>query len=56
MEDFYDAEKAAIIAMGFCYPGKGKTGDLPPRKECAPLWHSKLLDKINNDVFYFINR
>jgi len=32
--------------MGFCYPGKGKSGDLPPRKECAPLWHKKLFDKM----------
>jgi len=29
--------------MGFCYPGKGKSGDLAPRPECAPLWHEKLL-------------
>ncbi|MBX2843055.1 MAG: uracil-DNA glycosylase family protein [Flammeovirgaceae bacterium] len=41
---FYDTEKIAIIPMGFCYPGKGKSGDLPPRKECAPLWHQSLLD------------
>jgi len=34
----------AIVPMGFCYPGKGKTGDLPPRKECAPLWHSAIFD------------
>jgi len=53
-EDFYDAEKIAIIPMGFCYPGKGKTGDLPPRKECAPLWHSQLLDKINDDVLVLL--
>ena len=32
--------------MGFCYPGKGKSGDLPPRKECAPLWHEALLDEL----------
>ncbi|MEL6867955.1 MAG: uracil-DNA glycosylase family protein [Bacteroidota bacterium] len=42
-EDFYDIQKIAIIPMGFCYPGKGKSGDLPPRKECAPQWHSALL-------------
>jgi uracil-DNA glycosylase len=42
---FYDERKIAIIPMGFCYPGKGKSGDLPPRKECAPLWHPKLLAK-----------
>ena len=34
--------------MGFCYPGKGKSGDLPPRKECAPLWHKKVLDLISD--------
>jgi uracil-DNA glycosylase len=32
--------------MGFCFPGKGKSGDLPPRAECAPLWHTKLLSKM----------
>jgi len=36
---FYQPDNFAILPMGFCYPGKGKTGDLPPRKECAPLWH-----------------
>ena len=34
--------------MGFCYPGKGNTGDLPPRPECAPLWHDKVLKKLPN--------
>jgi len=48
-EDFYNTEKVAIIPMGFCYPGKGKTGDLPPRKECAPLWHPQLW-KLLKDV------
>lgn len=42
-DTFYDEKKIAIIPMGFCYPGKGKSGDLPPREECAPLWHEKLL-------------
>jgi len=45
---FYDPTKIAIIPMGFCYPGKGKSGDLPPRKECAPLWHEQLLKKLQN--------
>ena len=44
--EFYDQERIAIIPMGFCYPGKGKSGDLPPRKECAVLWHQKLLDHL----------
>ena len=47
-EDFYDESKFAIMPMGFCYPGKGKTGDLPPRPECAPKWHNTLLDQMPN--------
>ena len=47
-EIFYDAKKVAIVPMGFCYPGKGKTGDLPPRKECFDLWHSKILAEMPN--------
>ncbi|MDD1783853.1 uracil-DNA glycosylase family protein [Enterovibrio sp. ZSDZ35] len=38
-ERFYDPEQVAIMPMGFCYPGRGKSGDLPPRPECAPKWH-----------------
>jgi uracil-DNA glycosylase len=34
--------------MGFCYPGKGKSGDLPPRKECATLWHDQVFDTMKN--------
>jgi uracil-DNA glycosylase family 4 len=45
-ETFYDSSKIAIVPMGFCYPGKGKGGDLPPRKECAPLWHQQLLEQL----------
>lgn len=41
-ESFYDATRIAIIPMGFCYPGKGQSGDLPPRKECAEHWHRPL--------------
>jgi uracil-DNA glycosylase len=42
-ETFYDAAKVALVPMGFCYPGKGTSGDLPPRPECAPLWHERIL-------------
>lgn len=42
-ETFYDATRVAIVPMGYCYPGRGKSGDLPPRKECAELWHARLL-------------
>lgn len=41
-EQFYDASRVAIIPTGLCYPGKGNHGDLPPRPECAPLWHPRL--------------
>ncbi len=41
-ETFYDESLIAITPMGFCYPGKGPSGDLPPRPECAPLWHARL--------------
>lgn len=40
---FYDASRIAILPMGFCYPGTGKSGDLPPRPECAPAWRAPLL-------------
>ena len=43
-EEFYDAEKFAIVPMGFCFPGQGaKGGDLPPRRECAPAWRAPLM-------------
>ncbi len=42
-ERFYDQRHIAIIPAGFCYPGTGPGGDLPPRPECAPLWHPQLL-------------
>lgn len=41
-EQFYDESRIAIVPTGFCYPGKGAHGDLPPRPECAPLWHPVL--------------
>jgi uracil-DNA glycosylase len=41
--EFYDAAKVALVPMGFCYPGTGASGDLPPRPECAPLCHDKVL-------------
>lgn len=43
-ETFYDPAQVAIMPTAFCYPGKGKSGDLPPRRECAPAWHPRLLD------------
>ena len=43
---FYDDTRVAIMPMGFCYPGKGRSGDLPPRPECAPHWHAKVLSRL----------
>lgn len=45
-EQFYDSGLFALMPMGFCYPGKGTSGDLPPRQECAPLWHEQILKKL----------
>ena len=39
---FYDEQRFAIIPTGLCYPGRGRSGDLPPRPECAPTWHPRL--------------
>ena len=39
---FYDPAKVAIMPMGFCYPGSTATGDIPPRRECAPQWHQRI--------------
>ncbi|MEP7187454.1 MAG: uracil-DNA glycosylase family protein [Rhodanobacter sp.] len=42
-DTFYDPRRVAIVPMGFCFPGSGPVGDLPPRPECAPTWHPRLL-------------
>jgi uracil-DNA glycosylase len=40
---FYDAQRIAIVPMGFCFPGSARGADLPPRRECAPAWQPRLL-------------
>tara|TARA_R110001599_G_scaffold353838_1_gene599670 strand:- start:28144 stop:28782 length:639 start_codon:yes stop_codon:yes gene_type:complete len=45
-EQFYDESRLAIVPMGFCYPGRGKSGDLPPSPACAPLWHQRLFAQL----------
>ncbi len=47
-EVFYDPARVAIVPMGFCYPGTGKSGDLPPRPECAQAWRKSLLSFLTN--------
>lgn len=48
-DTFYDEARVALVPMGFCYPGRGPSGDLPPRPECAPLWHAELLSHLPQD-------
>ena len=45
-DTFYDENNIAIMPMGLCYPGRGKSGDLPPRVECAPKWHQPVLNQM----------
>lgn len=45
---FYDSKQVAILPMGFCFPGTGKAGDLPPRAECAPAWRKQLLSRLRH--------
>jgi len=47
-EVFYNPDEIALMPMGFCYPGKWKSWDLPPRKECAPLWHEEIISQLPN--------
>lgn len=44
--EFYDPEKFAIVPMGFCYPGTGTSGDLPPRLECAVTWREQVMQSL----------
>lgn len=43
---FYNDQYFALVPMGFCYPGTGISGDLPPRKECAELWHKQVISQM----------
>ncbi|MFK7963584.1 MAG: uracil-DNA glycosylase family protein [Burkholderiaceae bacterium] len=47
-EIFYDAAKVAILPMGFCYPGTGRSGDKPPMPICAKTWRTPLLQALPN--------
>ena len=47
-EAFYDPQQFAILPMGFCFPGTGKSGDLPPRPECEPAWRKQLLEQLHD--------
>ena len=46
-EIFYDESRVAIVPMGLCFPGQdGRGADLPPRRECAPHWQPKLMQRL----------
>lgn len=47
-DTFYDTSRIAIVPMGFCYPGRGKSGDLPPRTECAEHWRERVLAELKH--------
>ena len=47
-ETFYDPKTVALLPMGFCYPGRAKSGDAPPRKECYELWHKSFRSYLKN--------
>jgi len=51
---FYDPANVALMPMGFCYPGKAKGGDAPPRKECQPAWHQRILDVLPQDCLILL--
>jgi len=53
---FYDDNRIAIVPMGFCYPGTGKSGDLPPRPECAETWRTKLLNHLPHIALTLVSR
>ena len=53
-DTFYDPNSFALVPMGFCFPGTSKGADLPPRPECAPLWHERLLSALPNIELYLL--
>lgn len=53
---FYDPDVIAIVPMGFCFPGHGKSGDLPPRIECAPLWHERIFEQLDVDLTLLVGQ
>lgn len=45
---FYNSGMFAVLPMDFYYPGKGKSGDLPPRSGFAEKWHPQILENLPN--------
>lgn len=55
-QDFYNDHNVALMPMGFCYPGKGKSGDTPPMPACAPLWHNKLRSQMTHELTLLVGQ
>ena len=55
-DTFYDTKNFGIVPMGFCYPGKGKSGDLPPRKECSETWMQKILAVLRPELILLVGQ
>ena len=53
-DTFYDPKRIAILPMGFCYPGTGKSGDLPPRAECAENWRAPMMAMLRELQWTFV--
>lgn len=53
-DEFYNTANFGIMPMGFCYPGKGKSGDLPPKKICAKTWHPQILQKLKAPQLFLL--
>ena len=54
-EEFYDADRFALVPMGFCYPGKAAGGDAPPRPECAPAWHDRIFAELSQGALVVLS-
>lgn len=55
-DTFYDSKYVSLIPMGFCFPGYLRGADAPPRKECAPTWHKRLLSEISTKLTVLVGR
>ncbi|MCC2618246.1 uracil-DNA glycosylase family protein [Aestuariibacter halophilus] len=55
-EVFYDARQVALVPMAFCYPGRGKSGDLPPSTTCAPTWHAALMAALRDPLVLLVGQ
>lgn len=51
---FFNTNLIGVLPVGFCYPGKGKSGDLPPKKACAPMWHNAVLDSFKEVQLFLL--